>query len=108
VVQLKVRELEVAEAALVQGLSVLASSRQPGGDGGMTVAEVTSSLGKSQPFGERSQHHCDLMGGSFQTVQGGVAPSTKSGAAGRTSKRLDPLSMPMRAIPKKTRGCRRL
>jgi hypothetical protein len=39
-------DLEVTEAAFVQGLSVLASARQPGGDGGLTVAE--------DPFGGRS------------------------------------------------------
>ena len=33
-VQLQMRELEVAEIALVQGLRMLASARQPGGDGG--------------------------------------------------------------------------
>jgi hypothetical protein len=35
----------------------------------------------------------------FQTVQGSVASSRESGAAGLTAKGLDPLGMAMRAIP---------
>jgi len=83
----------------VQGLSVLASAGQPGGDGGLMEAENTFSGGSIQPFGERSQHHCALLGGGFQTVQGGMAPSGECGVAGLTAKRLDPLSMAMGAIP---------
>ncbi len=67
-IQLEVRELEVAERVLVQGLCVLASSRHPGGDSGMTVAEDTFSGGRIQPFRQRSQHHCDYMGRGFQGV----------------------------------------
>ena len=33
-VQLEVREVEMAEEALMQGVRVLASAREPGGDGG--------------------------------------------------------------------------
>ena len=40
-----------------------------------------------------------LPGGSFQTVQGGVASGSERGAASRASKRLDALGMAMRAIP---------
>jgi hypothetical protein len=54
---------------------------------------------RSSPRAERRQYHCDLLGGSFQTVQGGVAPGSESGVAGRASKRLDLLSMTMLAIP---------
>ena len=57
----------------MQGLCVLASARQPGGNGGLTVAEDALSGRRIQSFGERRQHRCDLTGGSFQTVQGGVA-----------------------------------
>ena len=49
--------------------------------------------------GKRSQHHCDLVGGSFKTVKVGVTPSTESDAAGLTVKGLDSLSMTMYAIP---------
>ena len=38
-IQLQVREPENAESALVQRLRVLASTRQPDGDGGLPVAE---------------------------------------------------------------------
>ena len=52
-VQLQVRELEVAEEALVQSLSVLACAGEPGGDGGLTVAEDPFGGGRIQPFGQR-------------------------------------------------------
>jgi hypothetical protein len=39
-----VREPEIAEGALLQGLSVLTSARQPGGDGGLPIAEDTFSM----------------------------------------------------------------
>jgi hypothetical protein len=97
-VQLEVREPEIAEGALVQGLSVLTSAGQPGGDGGLPVAEDTFSGGRIQPFGKGSQHHCDLVGRGFQTIQGGVATSSERGAAGLTAKRLDALSMAMCTI----------
>jgi hypothetical protein len=84
--------------AFVQGLSVLASARQPGDDGGLPVAEDPLGGGRVQPFGECRQHHCDLLRGRFQTVQGGMASGTESGAAGLTTKRLDPLSMAMLTI----------
>ncbi len=39
------------------------------------------------------------MGGSFQAVQGGVAPSTERGVTGLATKGLDLLSATMCAIP---------
>src|SRR5512133_1629695 len=83
----------------MQGLRVLASARQPGGNGGLTVAEDSLSGRRIQSFGERRQHHCDLTGGSFQTVQGGVAPSSERHVASLAAKRLDALGMAMRTIP---------
>ena len=77
---------------------MLASARQPGGDGGLPVAEDPLSGGRVQPFGERSQHHGDLVGRGFQTVQRSMAPSTERGVASLTAKRLDPLGMAMLAI----------
>ena len=82
----------------MQGLSVLACASQPGGDGGLSVAEDPLGGGRVQPFGQRRQHHCDLVGGGFQTVQRGVAPGSERGAAGLAAKRLDPLGMAMLAI----------
>ena len=67
-VQLQMWEPEVAEGALVQGLCVRASASQPGRDRGLSVAEDTFCGGRIQPFRERRQHHCDLLGGSFQAV----------------------------------------
>jgi hypothetical protein len=46
----------------------------------------------------RDPHQSNLVRGSFQTVEGSVAPSTEGSAAGRTSQRLDALGMPMLAI----------
>ncbi len=71
------REPEGAEAALVQGLSVLASARQPGGDGGLPVAEDPFGSRWVQPFGQRREHHGDLLRRGFQPVQRGVASGTE-------------------------------
>jgi hypothetical protein len=49
----------------------------------------------------RDPHQGDLMRGSFQTGQGGVAPGTERGVAATTSQRLDPLRLTMLAIAKK-------
>ena len=92
----------------MEELSVLACPSEPGGDGGLTVAEDAFGGGRIQSFGQRREHHCDLLRGGFQTIQGSVASSTASDAAGRTSKGLDPLGMAMLAIPKKTHECERL
>jgi hypothetical protein len=98
VVQLEVRKLKSAKETLVQGLSMLASTRQPGGDRRLPLAEDPLSGGRIQSFGQRSQHYGDLVGGGFQTIQGSVASSTECVVTGRTSKGLDALGMPMLAI----------
>src|SRR6266699_2870396 len=77
---------------------VRASASEPGSDGGLTVAEDPFSGGWVQPFCERREHHGDLLRGSFQTVQGGVASSTERGAASLTTERLDLLGLTMLAI----------
>ena len=97
-VQLDIRKLEMTEKVLVEALSVLPSAGQPGDDRGLTVAEDPFGSGRIQSFGQRSQHHGDVMGRGFQTVQGSVASSTERGAAGLTAKRLDLLGMAMLAI----------
>ncbi len=50
-IQLQMREPEDAESALVQRLSVLASTSQPGGDGRLPVAEDPFGGGRVEPFG---------------------------------------------------------
>jgi hypothetical protein len=97
-VQLEVRNVQVAEAVLVQVLSVPACARKPRGDSSLTRAEDAFSRGSVQPTGSCREHHGDLLGGSFQTVQRSVASSTERGAAGLTAKRLDRLSRAMLAI----------
>ncbi len=89
----------MAERALVQGLCVLASARQPGSDGGIAITEDPLGGGRIQPFGERRQHNCDLLGGGFQTIQSGVAPSTEGGVTGLAAECLDLFSATMLAIP---------
>ena len=67
-------------------------------DGGLSKTEDPLSRGSIQPFCERGEHHGDLLGGGFQTIQGGVTTSTEGGAAGLTTERLDQLDMAMFAI----------
>ena len=52
-VQLHVREMEMAEAALVQGVRVLTRTGQPVGDGGLSKAEDPFSGRWVQSFGQR-------------------------------------------------------
>ena len=91
-------EVEGAEAALMEGLSVLASACEPSRDGGLTVAENPFSGGGVQPFGEGRQHDGDLLGRSFQAIERCVASSTEGGTTSLTAKRLDALGTAMRAI----------
>src|SRR5215472_16616164 len=83
-IQLEVREVEIAEGALVEGVRMLTSARQPGGDGGLPAAEDPLGSGKVQPFGQRREDYPDLLRGGFQTVQGRVASGAERGAAGLT------------------------
>jgi hypothetical protein len=98
-VQLQVREVQMAEEALVQGVRVLASTGQPGGNGGLSKAEDPFGCGRVQSFGQRREHHGDLVRGGFQTIQRRVVSSTERGAAGLATKGLDPLNTAMLAIP---------
>ncbi len=50
-------------------------------------------------FGQSRKYHGDLVRGGLQPVQGGMASGTQSGVAGLTTKRLNPLSRAMPAIP---------
>jgi len=97
-VQLEVREVQVAEAALMEEHCVLACASEPGGDGGLTAAEDTLCSGRVQSFGQRSEHYGDLVRGSFQTVQWGVEPGSERRMTGRASKGLDPFGLAMLAI----------
>src|SRR6266700_6627662 len=92
----------MAEGALVQDLCVRARTRQPGGDSRLPVAEDPFSSRRIQPFGQRREHHGDLPGRGFQTVQGSVALCTERGVAGLTTKRLDPFGLAMLAIANKS------
>ena len=97
-IQLQVREVQMAEEALMQDLRVLTSTRQPGGNGGLSKAEDPLGSRKIQPLGQRRQNHGDLLGESFQLVQRRVAPRTERRTTSLTAKGLDPLDMAMLAI----------
>ncbi len=77
-------------------------------DRGLPVAEDTLCSGRIQPKGSRRQHHCNLLRGGFQAVQGGVASSAESGVTGLATECLDLLSATMCAVSKEARGCERL
>ncbi len=89
----------MTEEALVQIPGMLASTGQPGGDGDLSKAEDTLSSRRIQSFGQRRQHHCDLVRGGFQTKEGRVEPGSELSVAGLTAKGLDPLGTSMLAIP---------
>ena len=55
-VQLQVREVQMAEEALVQGMRVLACTSEPGRDGGLTKAEDPFGGGRIQPFSQGREH----------------------------------------------------
>src|SRR5437868_4356940 len=92
------REPEMAEEMLVQGLCVLASTEQPSRDRGVSKAEDPLGGGWVEPFGQRREHHGDLVRWGFQMVQGSVAPGSEGGMAGLTTKRLDAFGLTMLAI----------
>src|SRR5512142_2455455 len=93
------REVQMAEEAFVQGPCMIPSASQPGGDSGLSKAEDSLSSRKVQPFGKGSEHHGNLVRGSFQPVEGRVVSCTEGGVTGLTAKGLDPLSTAMLAIP---------
>ncbi len=98
-VQLEIGKLEMTEKVLVKALSVLPSAGQPSSDRRLTIAEDTLGSGSIQSFGQRRQHDRDLLGRGFQPVQGRMTSCTEGGAAGLTTKRLDPLGLAVLAIP---------
>ena len=95
---MEVRDLQVAEAALMEDLSVAACASEPRRDGGLTITEDPFGGGWVQTFGECSKHHGDLLGGGFQMVQGSIVSSAERGAASLKTKRLDPLDTAMLAV----------
>jgi hypothetical protein len=97
-IRLEIRQMQMAEEALVQGKRVLARAWQPGGDGRLPVAEDPFSSRRVQPFGQRREHHDDLPGRGFQAVQGGVTSRAECAAARLTTERLDLLGMAVLAI----------
>src|SRR2546429_148528 len=97
-VQLEVREMQMAEDALVQGVRVPACSSEPSRHRGLSKAKDPLGGGKVEPFGQSREHHGDLLRGRFQAIQGGVASSAERGAASLTPERLDVLGLTMFAI----------
>ena len=91
--------MEMEEEALVQGVRVLASTQQPGGNSRLPVTEDSLGGGSVQPFGQRREHFGDVMGRGFQTIQGRVASGSEGHAASLAAKGLDPFGLAMLAIP---------
>jgi hypothetical protein len=101
-VQLEVRDLQVAEATLMEVLSVASCASEPRRDGGLTITEDPFGGGWVQTFGQRREHHGDLLGGGFQMVQRSIVSSAERGAASLTKERLDRFSAAMFAISDST------
>ena len=97
-VELQVREMQMAEDALVQGVRVPACSSEPSRHRGLSKAKDPLCGGKVEPFSQSREHHGDLLRGRFQAIQGGVASGTEGAVARLAAKRLDPLSTAMLAI----------
>jgi hypothetical protein len=97
-VQLKVREVEMAEEALVQGVCVPACTREPPRNRGVSKAEDALGRGRVEPFGQSREHHCNLTSRGFQTIQRRVASGTERGVASLAAKGLDALGTAMLAI----------
>jgi hypothetical protein len=98
-VHLQMREVQVAEGALVQGLSMLTCTGQPGGNGGLPKALRPARPPKDPALRPaRDPHHGDVMGRGFQPRQRRVAPGSEGGTAGRASKGLDLLGLAVLAI----------
>src|SRR5215469_4652528 len=95
------REPQMAKEAFMQGVRMLTSTGEPGGDRRLTVAEDPLGSGSVQPFCQRCQHDRDLPRRSFQTVERRVPSSTERGAARLAAKGLDRLSTAMLAVPDK-------
>jgi hypothetical protein len=68
-VQLEMRKVEVAERTLMEDLRMAACTSEPGGNGGLSVAENSRSRGRIQPFGKspRGQRQPAEMGFSDGT-----------------------------------------
>jgi hypothetical protein len=56
-IQLQMREVEMVKEAFVQGVCMLPSASQPGGDGRLPEAENSLGDGSVQSFGQRREHH---------------------------------------------------
>ena len=98
-VQLDVREPKLAEEAFVQSLCVLASTREPPRNRGVSKTEDPRGRRRVESLSQRREDQSHLMGRGFQTVHGGVTTRTEGGVARLTAVRLDRLRTPMLAIP---------
>jgi len=58
-VELHMRQVEALEVVVVQRRAVHAGPGQPGGNGGMAVAEHPHGRSNIQSFRQRRQHFCD-------------------------------------------------
>src|SRR5215469_1466629 len=92
------REPQMAKEAFMQGVRMLTGTGEPGGDGGLTIAEDSLGSGSVQPFCQRRQHNCDLPGRSFQTVERRVPSSAERGRVSPPAFHLTPGTRLPRAL----------
>ena len=97
-VQLEVWEVEMAEGSFVQRLSVLACPSKSPHNRGLSKTEDPFGGGRIEPFGQRREHHGDLVRWGFPKIQGSVALGSERGMAVLTTKHLDMLGTAMLAI----------
>jgi hypothetical protein len=98
-IHLEVREVQMAEEVHMQGVCmhglpaterrVLVACRKP---------KTREAAEGSSPSESRREHHGDLGGRRFQSVQGRVTSRTEGGVARLTPERLNPLGLAMLAI----------
>jgi hypothetical protein len=87
-VQLDMREGEVLQGAVMYPCALLSSPAQPGSDRARVRAKYAPSGCHIQAFAQRGEHFSDAGGGSFESVQWGVAAGAEGRAAGLTAKGL--------------------
>jgi hypothetical protein len=94
-----VREVQVAEGVLMEEFRVLACSREPPRNRGVSKAEHPPCSRKIQSFGQSREHHRDrAREGVFSRYKGVSRRARERGAARLTAKGLDALGMAMFAI----------
>ncbi len=104
-IQLHMRNHEIAERALMQGLGMRSCPQQPARDGDMPDPKNTLPCRQIQPFRQGTEHQRYPMRRRFQPIQRRVETCAEGRATRLTAPPLDPLSSAPHTIAKKPRGC---